>query len=253
MHPKIHSHPAVTRAYSNVFRIIRVLGILFAFLTPVAALAQAPVAPVEKKKGVTVRMLCVQSLSKAEDDDELILASKGEGEKWTEHGKVTLRSPFITSWLPVPRGTVHLAKRDGEKYTSFGSFLVPEQSERFVIILIPDTSKKIYRAQVLDPANLGFQRGKALFVNYGKVPALVNMGKTRLTVKPGQQVVESIVADQDGMYPLLIGYLDDNKNVVPCYDKRVSSNPKTRKFILLFPNGDLGLSAMSLSEFGPFE
>ncbi len=248
-----HSHPAMTRSYSYFFRIIRDLGILIPLLAPGISFAQTEPAPDDKKKGAMVRMLCVQSLSDKEDDEELILATKTEDEKWTEHGKITLRSPFITSWVQVPRGTTHLVKKEGGAYKSFGSFLLPEQSQRSIVILIPDMSKKTYRTQVLDPGNLGFQKGKALIVNYGKVPAMVIMGKTKLTVNPGQQIVEKIDADQDGMYPLLIGYLDENQKIVPCYDKQVSSNPKARKFILLFPDQDTGLRAMSLSEFGPFE
>jgi hypothetical protein len=250
-HPT-HSHPVVTRTYARVFWIIPVLGLLIAFLAPGSSSAQTEPAADEKKKGTMVRIFCVESLSKAEED-EVILATKTEDEKWTEHGKVTLRSPFITSWVRVPRGTTFLVKKEGDKYKSFGSFLLPEQSDRSIVILFPDKSKNTYRTQVLDPGNLGFQKGKALIVNYGKVPAMVIMGKTKLTVNPGQQVVEKIDAGPDGMFPMLVGYLDKDQKIVACYDKQVSANPKTRRFILLFPDQVTGLRAMSLSEFGPFE
>jgi hypothetical protein len=55
------------------------------------------------------------------------------------------------------------------------------------------------------------------------------------------------------MFGLVIGHVDKDKNIVTCYDHKVSSDPNTRKFILLFSDPDTGLRAMSLSEFGPFE
>ncbi len=82
---------------------------------------------------------------------------------------------------------------------------------------------------------------------------MVKIGNSMKTVAPGQQIVEKIDADADGMLGLLISHVDKDKNIVTCYDHKVSSNPNTRKFILLFPDQDTGLRAMSLSEFGPFE
>jgi hypothetical protein len=79
------------------------------------------------------------------------------------------------------------------------------------------------------------------------------MGKQTNTLAPGQQLVETITVDGDGMHPMLIGHLDQDKKTVLCYDRRVSSNPNTRTFILLFPDPDTGLRVMTLSEFGPFE
>ena len=103
------------------------------------------------------------------------------------------------------------------------------------------------------PAKLEFGKGKALIVNYASIPALVNLGKQTKTLAPGQQLVETISADASGMHPMLIGHLDENKKTVLCYDHRVSSNPNTRTFILLFPDPDTVIRAITLSEFGPFE
>jgi hypothetical protein len=122
-----------------------------------------------------------------------------------------------------------------------------------ILILLPDVEKNVYRVQTIDPAKLEFRKGKALIVNYSRIPALVNMGKKTNTLAPGQQLVETIMADSDGMYPMMIGHLDKDKKTVLCYDRRMSSNPNTRTFILLFPDPDTGLRAMTLSEFGPFE
>lgn len=252
MHSKTQPPPAATRALEKVARTIRVLGIVIAVFAPKSSWAQAASVP-EKMKGPVARILSVQTFSKAEEDEKLILATKTADDKWVEYGSVSLRSPFITSWFRVARGTTHLVKKQGDNYQSFGTFIIPEQSERFIVILIPDLSKNLYRTHVLDPQNLEFRKGKALFVNYAKIPAIVVMGKSKLSVKPGQQVVEPIVTDADGMYPLAIGYMNESQKFVPCYDKRVSSNRETRKFILLFPDQDIGLRAISLSEFGPFE
>ncbi len=82
---------------------------------------------------------------------------------------------------------------------------------------------------------------------------MVKIGKASQLVAPGKQVVQKINANGDGMYRLLIGHMGTDKKIVACYDRFLSSNPNTRKFILLFPDPDTGLRAMSLSEFGPFE
>lgn len=227
------------------------MACLAAILSPVICVAQTEPAPEKKKEGVMIRLLCVQSLTK--DDQEAGLATQTESGEWIERGNVTLRTPFISSWLPLPVGTIHLTRKDRDKTISMGSFAIPANSERCIIVLLPDKTKNIYRTQVIDPGKLGFQQGKALVINYGTIPAMVKMGKRMVTVNPGEQVVEKIDANENGMYRLLVGHLDKDKNVVPCYDHFVSSNPKTRKFILLFPDKKSGLRAMSLSEFGPFE
>lgn len=183
----------------------------------------------------------------------MTLATKTEDEKWIEHSAADLRSPFITPWFRVPRGTIHLIKKDQDKTISIGSFLIPQNPERTIIVLLLDKKKNIYRTQVIDPGNLGFQQGKAPILNYGNVPAMLKMGELTVTVNPGQQAVERIDANEDGMCRLLVGHPDKDKKIVPCYDRLVSSNPKTRKFILLFSGQNTGLRAMSLSEFGPFE
>jgi len=210
-------------------------------------------APPEKKEeeGAKARILCVQSLVKG--DDEVILATKTDDEKWKELGKLSLRSPVITDWMPVPKGLTHIVRKKGEQMVSLGSFDIKEGLKRVILVLLPDTKKDIYRIQVIDPNNLGFQKGKALVINYANLQAVVKIGNTTKTVAPGQQIVEKIEADADGMFALLVGHVDKEKKIVTCYDRKVSSNPDTRKFILLFPDPDTGLRAMSLSEFGPFE
>lgn len=244
-------HQAARLARLRYCRTICFTSVIVAIFSPEICLAQTEAATEKKNEGAMIRMLCVQSLPGQEE--EALLATKTEDESWIERGEITLRSHFITAWQRVPHGTTHIIRKDRDKTISFGSFSIAPDSKRSIILLFPDKAKNIYRTQVIDPGKLGFQKGKALILNYGKVPALVKMGDVAVTVKPGQQVVERIDANEDGMYRLLVGYLDENKNIVPCYDKFVSSNPKTRKFILLFPDQDSSLRAMSFSEFGPFE
>lgn len=256
MHRQTPFQPVLTRECRSYRQVFRALAIITAMVSPAICLAQPQTAktepaPLEKKEGVMVRMLCVQSLTGKEE--EAILATKTEDGKWMEHGAVTLRSPVITPWIPLPRGTTHLVRKNGGEIVSLGSFLIPENAKRSIVLLFPDTVKNLYRTQVIDPGNLGFQKGKALIANYANIPAMVQMGKTSVTVNPGKQVVATIDADKEGMYRMMIAHLDKDQQIVPCYDRFVSSNPQTRKFILLFPDPKTGLRAMSLSEFGPFE
>lgn len=213
--------------------------------------AEPPATSEKKQEGTMVRIVCVQSLNGG--DEAITLAQKKEDGKWTESGDLTLSSTFITDWMRVPVGLNHIVRKNGAELTSIGSFTISPAMKGAILILLPDVEKNVYRVQTIDPAKLEFRKGKALTVNYSKIPALVNMGKKTSTLAPGQQLVETITADGDGMHPMMIGHLDKDKKTVLCYDRRVSSNPNTRTFILLFPDPDTGLRAMTLSEFGPFE
>jgi hypothetical protein len=227
------------------------LFILLTLFLPEASHAQTAPAPEKKEEGAKVRIVCVQSLNSK--DEKITLAQKTEDGKWIESGDYTLRSSFISDWFRVPLGLNHIVRKNAAELTSIGSFTISPTMKGAIVILLPDMAKKVYRVQLIDPAKLEFRKGKALIVNYSNIPALVNMGKQTNTVAPGQQLVETITADADGMHPMLIGHLDKDKKTVLCYDRRVSSNPNTRSFILLFPDPDTALRAMTLSEFGPFE
>jgi hypothetical protein len=225
--------------------------ILATLFLPEASHAQEAPAPEKKEEGAMVRIVCVRSLNGK--DEAITLAQKTEDGKWIESGDLTLSSTLITEWIRVPVGLNDIVRKNAAELTSIGSFTISPTMKGAILILLPDMEKKVYRVQLVDPAKLEFRKGKALIVNYSKIPAFVKMGKQTNTVAPGQQVVETITADADGMYPMLIGHLDKDKKTVLCYDRRMSSNPNTRTFILLFPDPDTGLRAMTLSEFGPFE
>ncbi len=220
------------------------------FLTGVSH-AQVEPAPEKKEEGAMVRIVCVQSLTGK--DEPVTLAKKTENGKWNESGDLTLSPALITDWIRVPVGLNHIGRKNGAELASIGSFTVSPTMKAAILILLPEVKEKVYRVHLIDTAKLEFRKGKAIIVNYSTISALVKMGKQTTTVAPGQQVVETIKADEDGMYPMLVGHLDKDKNTVLCYDHRVSFNPNTRTFILLFPDPDTGLRAMTLSEFGPFE
>ncbi|MBT7957848.1 MAG: hypothetical protein HN759_00810 [Akkermansiaceae bacterium] len=229
------------------------LPLLLFILATSLSLAQEKEKPAAKQKqtGTMVRVLCVQSLT--EDDQEVILATKTKDGKWKEHGKVKLRSPFISQWIQIPIGKTHLLRKQGKEMVSLGSFKSGKKLHRAILVLMPDTSKKTYRINVINPEELKFQKGKALILNYSKILAVVKLGGKQKVVKPGQMRVVNIAANKDNMYRLLVSYVNKDKKAVACYDRFVSSNPKTRKFLLLFPDIHAGLRVFSLSEFGPFE
>jgi len=244
-------HQLSSRARLRFYRLICFTSVIVAVFSTGICMAQTEAVPETKAKGPMVRMFCVRSLTG--DEEEAILATKTEDGNWIEHGPVTLRTPFITEWFRVSGGMTHLIRKVGKEFKSFGSFSISPQAERSLVILVPDAKKNIYRAQVIDPGNLGFKKGKALVINYGEIPAMVKIANQALTVLPGKKIVTGIDADADGMFRLMIGHQDKDKNTVLCYDKSLSSNPQARKFILLFPDRKSGLRAMTLSEFGPFE
>jgi hypothetical protein len=228
------------------------LALLAFFVLPASGQAQTEPAPPKKEEGAKVRIVCVQNLS-GKEDEMITLAKKTEDGKWIEFGDLELRSPFITDWVRVSAGLNHIVRKEGGEFVSLASFSISAKMKSAVLIMLPDVQKKTYRLQVIDPAKLEFRKGKALVVNYSNLPAMVNMGKETTTLAPGQQFVENISPDKDGMHRMLIAHLDKDKKIVPCYDRFVSSNPNTRKFILLFPDPETGLRAMTFSEFGPFE
>jgi hypothetical protein len=197
-----------------------------------------------------MRFLCVSSLT---EDDMVILASKNEEGEWLEHGEIALRSSFITPWTKAVTGNMHITRREGEGLVSIGSFKLPENTRRSIVVLLPDPAKKRYKADLIDPTKFGFEKGMALVTNYSKVPALVMLGSRRVEVVPGGRVAARAVAGEDGMYRMVVGYQNEKKELVPCYDRYLAANPEARDILILFPDATTGLRVYSLSEFGPFE
>lgn len=230
----------------------RFLVILAALFMPETGRAQTETSPGKKVEGAMVRIVCVRTLSGGKEE-EITLANKKEDGEWSVSGDLTLRSPGITGWLRVPHGTNNIVRKEADGFVSLGSFNISPDMKGTILILIPEPVKKSYRLQVVDPAKLQFRKGKALVMNYSTIPASLNMGKETKILAPGQQFVATIRTDRDGMHPMLIGYHDKDRNFSVCYDRRISSNPNTRTFILIFPDPETGLHAMTFTEFGPFE
>jgi hypothetical protein len=136
---------------------------------------------------------------------------------------------------------------------SIGQFTYPAETRRLLAVLLPDPAKKVYKVDVVDPGKLNFSKGSALLVNYSRLPGAVILGSLKTTIKPGGRKVVKPVPEENGMYRMLVAYSGGDKNLVPCYDRYVSSNPEARDTIFLLPDPVMGLKVFSLSEFGPFE
>jgi len=206
--------------------------------------------PKEREAKPQLRIVCVTSLS---EDQEVILASRDEKGAWQEYGTVKLRSSLITDWLPAHTGELHLAVRAGGELQSICRFIYPDGSKRALAVLLPAPLKKTYRADVIDTAKLKFVKGSALVLNYSPLNGLVMLGTTKTQVKPGERSIVKPKPEANGMYRMLVAYADEQKQLVPCYDRYVASNDDARDLIFLLPYPTLGLKIFSLSEYGPFE
>ncbi|MFK7911052.1 MAG: hypothetical protein AB8F34_10710 [Akkermansiaceae bacterium] len=207
--------------------------------------------PKKKKSKPLLRLLCVRSLA---EDDKVILASKTKKGEWKEHQEITLRSPFITDWIEISQGVFYLTKRQKDKLVSLGSFTIPANMKRAIVVLRPLPNKKAYATNLVDPTQLDFRSGKALVMNFSNIPAVVKTGEQSIKlVQPGKKAILPITNGEKRMYRMLVGYKNKSNSLVACYDRYVSANPKARKFILVFPDPDTRLRVVSLSEFGPFK
>ncbi len=182
-----------------------------------------------------------------------MLASRGDAGQWHEHASLTLRSALISGWLPAGGGELHLARRDPARLRSICSFTFPADARRALVVLIPDAVTKGYRADVVDPAKLKFVKGSTLLVNYSSLDGAVVLGSFRTRVKPGERKILKPEPEPNGMYRIMAADAADNKELVPCYDRYVSSNRDARDVLFLLPDSTPGLRVFSLSEFGPFD
>lgn len=220
-----------------------------AFLLP--ALGQAPETKAgDKKKQPHIRFICASVLA---ENQNVILATRNDADKWQELGPVNLRSSFITDWIPAKPGELHLTLREGETLKSIARFTYPAGCRRAMAVLLPDTEKTIYNAFVVDPEKIGFAKGSVLSVNFSKHNGLVILGTTKVNLPPGQQAVARPNLETNGMYRLLVAYQDAGKQIVPCYDRYLQGNPDSRDMLFLFPDTTLGLKVFSLPMFGELD
>lgn len=228
---------------------VKISAILLGLLT--FAVAQTDPAPSAKKESKPqLRVICVSSLS---EDQETILASRDEEGNWQELGSFKLRSSFISGWMPANPGELHLALRGAGGLKSICRFTYPDGATRALVVLLPNPVKKGYSADVINPGKLKFTKGSTLMVNYSSIHGAVVLGSVKTRIKPGERLIVKPKPDANGMYRMMAAYSDTKNELVPCYDRYVSSNQEARDIILLLPDPAAGLKVFSLSEFGPFE
>jgi hypothetical protein len=199
-------HPP--RFHLSSTRTFLKLAILsFGLLLP--APGQQPAADPKKEEGrMRVRFICVSSL---ENEQELVLASHNDKGEWQELGKVKLRPSFIMDWVPAGAGELHLAIREAEGLKSVCQFKYPTAAPRALVVLIADTQNKVYRASVMNPAELQFTKGSVLLINFSSLPGMVLLGSKKVTVNSGQRVVAKPALETNGMYRMMVAYLDPDK------------------------------------------
>jgi hypothetical protein len=233
-------------------RSLRFAALFATLLVP--ALGQtpdgSPSKDEEKKKLPKVRFVCVAALK---EDDEVILASRDSEGKWQELGTVKLRSSFISDWFPAIPGQLHLAVREGTALKSICAFNYPAGCRRAMVVLLPDSQKNTYRADVLDPEKMAFRKGSVLAINFSKTNGFLLLGTKKITIPAGQRVVTEPAVEGNGMYRMMVAYEDSKKQAVPCYDRYIPGNPDSRDMLFLFPDQALGLKVFCLPMFGELD
>jgi len=231
---------------SRLFLTFAVL--FFGLFLPVMG-QQPAAAPKEEETKPQLRLICLGSLG---DKQEVILATKNDKGNWLNLGKAELRSSFITDWLPAKTGELHLTLREGDTLKSICQFQYPA-ARRALVVLIPDTQKNVYIANVIDPEKLAFAKGSVLVINFSSLPGMVLLGSKKVLLNPGQREVAKPALESNGMYRMMVAYPDPNKKPVPCYDRYIPGNPDSRDMVFLFPDPTLGLKVFSLPMFGEME
>ena len=230
------------------FRTLPWFAALFAaFLSPV--MGKSPDAD-GKKQQPQLRFICTSSLT---EDQEVVLASQDDKGKWQELGTITLRASLITDWLPAQVGELHLAVREESTLKSICQFTCPTDSRRALVALIADPEKKVYNARLADPEKLEFAKGTVLIFNFSAHTGLVSLGPKEEKVEAGQQRVAKPALEENGMYRMLVSYLDAEGQTVSCYDRQTSGNANSRDMLFLLPDKTLGLRVLGLPIFGALE
>lgn len=232
----------------HLFRALPVL-LLVGFVSPAFGQA-ADTKSEEKKKQPHIRFICVSTIV---ENQEVILASRDDEENWLEHGTVSLRSAFITDWIPARPGELHLTLREGGTLKSISRFTYPAATRRAIAVLIADPQKKIYAVNIFDPEKMGLAKGSVLVANFSPQPGVVVLGSKNVTVQPGQRTVAKPTVEENGMYRMMVAHLDAEKKPVPCYDRYISANPDARGMLFLFPDAQAGLKVFNLPMFGELD
>ncbi len=220
-------------------------------LLPAAFGQELETAADSEKSKPKLRFICVSSLV---EDQKVVLASRDEKGGWKELGELSIRPSFITDWVPVVAGELHLALREEGTLKSICHFSYPTGTRRGMAILAADPRNQEYRANVFDPEKIAFAKGSVLVVNLSpQTSGIVLLGSNKVTIQSGQQVVAKPALENNGMYRMMVAHLGADKKPVPCYDRYTSGNPDSRDILFLVPDPALGLRALSLPIFGELE
>lgn len=230
--------------------LLAVASVIMAPSLAAAAEDDKPGVPSKQDRGPQLRLIIVSCL---EDQGPLKLMSKNDDGEWREHAEFKPRPSFITDWMPVPAGRLHLTVPGADGPQSVGGMTYPADTRRAIAVIFYDSGKTRYRADVIDPAKAGFRKGSTLVANYSSRVGAVSLGGGLMRVNPGGRRVLKPKAEENGMYRMLASYARKNEKPVLCYDRYVAANPEAREILLLLPDKTLGLGVFRLSEFGPFE
>ena len=203
-----------------------------------------------KKSKPQLRFICVTSLA---EDQEVVLASSDDKGALVELGTTALRSSLITDWLPATTGDLHLALREEKNLNPICHFQYPADTRRALVVLIANAETNGYDATVVDPEKAGFVKGSVMIFNFSPHTGQLLLDSKEEKVEAGQQQVTKPTLAENGMYRMTASYLDADGKTVSCYDRQVSDNQNSRKFVFLLPDKTMGLRVLSLPIFGEFE
>lgn len=189
-------------------------------------------------------------LSTLVERDELVIASPADDGEWIVLGEVTARPTFITEWVKVRPGELHLARSTPGGLESKARFSFPQGARSALAVIVANSDTQTYRGTVIDPAEHDFARGSSLLMNLSRERALVALGETRITVEPGSLAVSKATPEANGMYRMMVGFRNTAGEMIVSYDRYVADNPRSRDFLFLLPDRDLGMRVLTLPEFG---
>lgn len=225
--------------------------VAIALFLPPAAFGQAVDTAVDAEKNKPkLRFVCISCLA---EDQKVVLASHDEKGGWKELGEFSIRSSFITAWVPAMAGELHLALREEGTLKSICHFSYPAGTRRGMAILTADLKNQGYRANVIDPEKLAFAKGSVLLVNFSPQSGVVLLGSNKVAIQAGQQLVAKPALEDNGMYRMMVAYIGADKKPVPCYDRYTQGNPDSRDILFLLPDHMLGLRALSFPIFGELD
>jgi hypothetical protein len=194
-----------------------------------------------------LRIVCASSLS---ENHEVVLALRDEKGRWRELAPVKLRSSLITAGLPAQAGELHLAVMEEGSLKSICQFSYPADARRALAVLVADPEQNSYAAHVVDPEKTGFIDGSLLIFNFSPHTGVVLLGAEEETVEAGEKKIAKPPVEGNGMYRMMVSYLDAEGTSVGCYDRQVPRNPDSRQMLFLLPDETLGLKVISLPLFG---